>query len=188
VSVIMRSKSSFSAPTDPHKPPPESNARAFNLSRLRLHFFLSLLFGYSFTSFYNHHLMPPFSHHSIHPGPGTAYRTRRGFTFVMPLGLWANLLLFLIALILLRTAGRPFFASWPQSCAPSVLFTPSRCCCLVRFLSLSWSNPPAPLSYDTGLYHAQNIRWIETYPLVPGLGNLHDSWPSIPIGSWFGLV
>jgi hypothetical protein len=30
------------------------------------------------------------------------------------------------------------------------------------------------LSYDTGLYHAQNIRWIETYPLVPGLGNLHD--------------
>jgi hypothetical protein len=26
---------------------------------------------------------------------------------------------------------------------------------------------------DTNLYHAQAIRWIETYPAVPGLGNLH---------------
>ena len=29
-------------------------------------------------------------------------------------------------------------------------------------------------TYDTGLYHAQSIRWIETYPVVPGLANLHD--------------
>lgn len=27
--------------------------------------------------------------------------------------------------------------------------------------------------YDTGLYHMQNIKWIEQYPVVPGLGNLH---------------
>lgn len=27
--------------------------------------------------------------------------------------------------------------------------------------------------YDTGLYHAQSIRWIETYGVVKGLGNLH---------------
>lgn len=27
-------------------------------------------------------------------------------------------------------------------------------------------------NWDTGLYHAQAIRWIETYPAVPGLGNL----------------
>lgn len=26
---------------------------------------------------------------------------------------------------------------------------------------------------DTGIYHAQAIRWMETYPVVPGLGNLH---------------
>lgn len=30
-----------------------------------------------------------------------------------------------------------------------------------------------PLNYDTGLYHAQTIRWIETDGTVPGLGNLH---------------
>jgi len=27
--------------------------------------------------------------------------------------------------------------------------------------------------YDTDLYHAQSIRWIEEYGVVPGLGNLH---------------
>ncbi|HEX9013726.1 MAG TPA: hypothetical protein VF813_09430, partial [Anaerolineaceae bacterium] len=31
-----------------------------------------------------------------------------------------------------------------------------------------------PQNYDTGLYHAQAIRWMETYPAVPGLGNIHD--------------
>ncbi len=30
-----------------------------------------------------------------------------------------------------------------------------------------------PTNPDTNLYHAQSIRWIETYPAVPGLGNLH---------------
>ena len=30
------------------------------------------------------------------------------------------------------------------------------------------------LTYDTGLYHAQSIRWIESYPAIPGLANLHD--------------
>ncbi len=28
--------------------------------------------------------------------------------------------------------------------------------------------------FDTGLYHAQSIRWIEEYGVVPGLANLHS--------------
>jgi hypothetical protein len=33
----------------------------------------------------------------------------------------------------------------------------------------------APTSnFDTGLYHAQALRWIEEYPVIPGLGNLHS--------------
>ncbi len=31
----------------------------------------------------------------------------------------------------------------------------------------------SPINPDTSIYHAQAIRWIETYPVVPGLGNLH---------------
>src|SRR5882762_11241485 len=27
--------------------------------------------------------------------------------------------------------------------------------------------------YDTGLYGAPSIRWIQTYPAIPGLANLH---------------
>lgn len=42
--------------------------------------------------------------------------------------------------------------------------------CLI-FILVKSSNPPA--SVDTGLYHAQAIRWIEEYRVVPGLGNLH---------------
>ncbi len=39
-------------------------------------------------------------------------------------------------------------------------------------LTLLWTNR-SPSQYDTGLYHAQAIRWIEDYGVVPGLGNLH---------------
>lgn len=39
-------------------------------------------------------------------------------------------------------------------------------------LTLIWTTQE-PGQYDTGLYHAQAIRWIEDYGVVPGLGNLH---------------
>ncbi len=31
-----------------------------------------------------------------------------------------------------------------------------------------------PTNSDTGIYHAQTIHWIESYPAVPGLANLHE--------------
>jgi hypothetical protein len=30
-----------------------------------------------------------------------------------------------------------------------------------------------PPTYDTGLYHLNAVRWLKTYAIVPGLGNLH---------------
>lgn len=39
-------------------------------------------------------------------------------------------------------------------------------------LTLLWTLQ-VPGQYDTGLYHAQAIRWVEDYGVVPGLGNLH---------------
>lgn len=38
--------------------------------------------------------------------------------------------------------------------------------------TLLWTNI-IPQHYDTALYHAQAIRWIEEYGVVPGLANLH---------------
>ncbi len=40
-------------------------------------------------------------------------------------------------------------------------------------LSLVENVTHLPVNPDSGIYHAQTIRWIETYPAVPGLGNLH---------------
>ncbi|MET3873860.1 LIC_10190 family membrane protein [Puniceicoccus vermicola] len=31
----------------------------------------------------------------------------------------------------------------------------------------------APRQFDSGLYHLNSIRWLNEYPLIPGLGNLH---------------
>lgn len=31
----------------------------------------------------------------------------------------------------------------------------------------------APTGSDAGLYHLQSVRWIHTFPIVPGLANLH---------------
>lgn len=31
-----------------------------------------------------------------------------------------------------------------------------------------------PILYDSGLYHFNKIRWINSYPIVPGLANLHN--------------
>ncbi|MDE7132174.1 MAG: hypothetical protein K2O65_10305 [Lachnospiraceae bacterium] len=39
-------------------------------------------------------------------------------------------------------------------------------------VTMTWTVQEAG-HYDTGLYHAQAIRWIEEYGVVPGLGNLH---------------
>lgn len=41
----------------------------------------------------------------------------------------------------------------------------------VVFILVKSTGPPTVV--DTGLYHAQAIRWIAEYPVVPGLGNLH---------------
>lgn len=44
---------------------------------------------------------------------------------------------------------------------------------LLAVLFLQCANGPIK-NYDTDLYHAQSIRWIEEYGIVPGLANLHN--------------
>ncbi len=45
---------------------------------------------------------------------------------------------------------------------------------LVLFLLFAYGTSTGIIHYDTSLYHAQSIRWIEEYGVVPGLGNLHS--------------
>lgn len=44
---------------------------------------------------------------------------------------------------------------------------------LSLFLLFAYGTSGGQIHYDTGLYHAQSIRWIEEYGVVKGLGNLH---------------
>ncbi len=44
---------------------------------------------------------------------------------------------------------------------------------LFLFLLFAYGTARGIIHYDTGLYHAQSIRWIEEYGVVKGLGNLH---------------
>lgn len=41
-------------------------------------------------------------------------------------------------------------------------------------LWLAYRGLDFPRNYDSGLYHFSSIRWINEYPLVPGLANLHE--------------
>lgn len=44
---------------------------------------------------------------------------------------------------------------------------------LFLFLLFAYGTSRGIIHYDTGLYHAQSIRWLEEYGVVKGLGNLH---------------
>jgi hypothetical protein len=43
-----------------------------------------------------------------------------------------------------------------------------------------------PAMFDSGLYHFGSIRWLNEYPIVPGLGNLH--WRLALNQSYFGFL
>lgn len=50
-------------------------------------------------------------------------------------------------------------------------------CTSTLFLVASWialRSMLTPINGDSGLYHFNSIRWINSFPIVPGLGNLHD--------------
>lgn len=50
---------------------------------------------------------------------------------------------------------------------------PGLCAAAVLFFFFAYGASRGMIHYDTGLYHAQSIRWIEEYGVVKGLGNLH---------------
>lgn len=45
---------------------------------------------------------------------------------------------------------------------------------MVLLLLFAYGTSTGIIHYDTSLYHAQSIRWIEEYGVVLGLGNLHS--------------
>ena len=98
------------------------------------------------------------------------------FSLFFQIGLFFNLLILAGAVGALLTRSipmphlqRPFdkkLRAAPFSLIPLIVL-------LLALLLLLENATHRPLNPDTNIYHAQAIHWIENFPAVPGLGNLH---------------
>ena len=114
------------------------------------------------------------------------------FSLFAGVGFWANLIAVFAAVIggmLLRRDLADFFRiSKTQACqkkpersdeenSNSLWHKKNKAVWLLYAgltLLFAYGSSGGYMHYDTGLYHAQSIRWIEEYGVVPGLANLHS--------------
>ena len=111
----------------------------------------------------------------IWTGWGTTLFLLQLLHFFTPINFFAVFPVLLIgcglAVPFLLTTFRNFDRGWSLAAILSLLV-----CFAVALAFTFWVVSRAmlpPLSYDSGLYHLNKIRWINSYPVVPGLGNLH---------------
>ncbi len=86
------------------------------------------------------------------------------FSLFAPVGLAANIGLVCICIGIVFACRKKLAKEF--RCFPSVGV-------LLLILLYAYGTSRGILHYDTGLYHAQSIRWLEEYGAVAGLGNLH---------------
>ncbi len=93
------------------------------------------------------------------------------FSLFTGVGKAANIILFVacgLIILLCRREVREYFETAPRKKTIARVV-------VIAVLVLLWSyfTSRGYIHYDSDLYHAQSIRWIEEYGVVPGLGNLH---------------
>lgn len=111
------------------------------------------------------------------------------FSLFSGVGLWANVLLLLAcavcAALLRRQLAAFILGKWRESSPGGRLFL------AVLVLLMAYGTSRGYMHVDTGLYHAQAIRWIEEYGVVPGLGNLHSRFAynsaAFPLCAIYGM-
>ena len=102
---------------------------------------------------------------------------------------WASAILFLQlwhfhfkvdwrVLVVLTAGGTAgLFWNWNDLWHTITKRFPQKCAfCFVLLLLAIWLANHAigpPMNFDSGLYHFTSMRWAASYPIVPGLGNLH---------------
>ncbi len=117
------------------------------------------------------------------------------FSLFAGVGLWANVILCAACILTMLVDKKAFMAALRQMiCSTGSHFSGGAgqgsglsdggerigrsgalrlCAVLAAFLLFAYGTSRGMIHYDTGLYHAQSIRWIEEYGVVKGLGNLH---------------
>lgn len=94
------------------------------------------------------------------------------FSLFGGVGLWANVLLLLFCLLAIVLWHRQLLSFWKKKTAATGPAGLVLLACLI--LLMAYGTSRGYMHVDTGLYHAQAIRWIEEYGVVCGLGNLHS--------------
>lgn len=99
------------------------------------------------------------------------------FSIFGPVGFLANLLLCMACIIIAWRARQPLAGMlkgmWVSIKTSQLKERGKAFLVLFLFLLFAYGASRGIIHYDTGLYHAQSIRWIEEYGVVKGLGNLH---------------
>ncbi|MCM1416192.1 MAG: hypothetical protein NC430_09745, partial [bacterium] len=98
------------------------------------------------------------------------------FSLFAGVGLAANLLLCAACIVIAlreREGLIRVLAGFRQQGDTRRLFWGKCCAAVALFFLFAYGTSRGMIHYDTGLYHAQSIRWIEEYGAVKGLGNLH---------------
>lgn len=108
----------------------------------------------------------------LYAGIGAVTVYAQFFSVFWKVGFLANLILLLICVLCIMVFKKQLRENL-RTCRLTV--TPKKAALLfLLFLVFAYGTSTGIIHYDTGLYHAQSIRWIEEYGVVPGLGNLHS--------------
>ena len=94
------------------------------------------------------------------------------FSLFAGVGMAANIILVVCCILVYIFQGKNLRQSYftsEERIKPGIIIA-------VVILVLLWAyfTSRGYMHYDSDLYHAQSIRWIEEYGVVPGLGNLHE--------------
>lgn len=136
-------------------------------------FITTLSLGYAFSKCIEKKLHYKINrlHHLVAIGLVIATVYAQVFSIIYKVGLVANLLLLVISIgiiVLCRQQIKVEFRNYGKQ-----FFSIKGVITMVLVLLWGYFTSRGIIHYDTDLYHAQSIRWIEEYGVVPGLGNLH---------------
>lgn len=108
----------------------------------------------------------------LYAGIGVVTVYAQLFSIFWKVGLMANILLLFICGVCVLVYRKDI---WDNLRTFRLTVTPVKAAVIiVLLLAFAYGASTGIIHYDTGLYHAQSIRWIEEYGVVPGLGNLHS--------------
>lgn len=107
----------------------------------------------------------------IYAGIGAVTVYSQFYSIFSGVGLGANIGLLLICVLCVCIFFREYvqqFHAWRLTVTVQKILVAG-----ILFLLFAYGTSFGIIHYDTSLYHAQSIRWIEEFGVIPGLGNIH---------------